>query len=167
MAEIIVRARAKVGIIALVDEATGDQEVRKSGPPVETPGAYREDMQEWAGMFPEEFWLELARLESTRCSPRHRPLRWGRYVMLFVYDALDQDVGRKLRELNPNPHYRNDHQWLKDFGRQRVNDQIQRVIAVMKMCDDMPQFKRSFERVFGRAHQMELAGFDWGDMQAA
>jgi hypothetical protein len=56
---------------------------------------------------------------------------------------------------------------LKDFGRQKVNDQIQRVIAVMKMCDDMPQFKRSFDRVFSRSHQMELLGFDWDDARAA
>lgn len=40
-------------------------------------------------MFPEEFWLELARLEGIRYAPRSRPLRWGRHVMMFVYDAID------------------------------------------------------------------------------
>jgi len=54
-------------------------------------------------MLPEEFWLELARLESVRYSPRSRPLRWGKYVMMFVYDAIDKDVGKTLREKNPNP----------------------------------------------------------------
>ena len=51
-------------------------------------------------MFPTEFWLELARLEGIRYSPRSRPLRWGKYIMAFVYDAVDSDVGNTLRELN-------------------------------------------------------------------
>ena len=29
-------------------------------------------------------------------SARSRPLRWGKYVMLFVYDAIDGDVGKEL-----------------------------------------------------------------------
>ena len=43
-----------------------------------------EDMQEWVRTFPEEFWHELARLEGIRYSPKHRPIRWGKYVMRFV-----------------------------------------------------------------------------------
>lgn len=165
MAEIVVRACAKVGIIALVDEATGYQEVRKKrNLQIKLQAFIAEDMQEWARMFPDEFWYELARLEGTRYSPRHRPLRWGKYVMMFVYDAVDADVGTRLREINPNPHHKqNHHQWLQDFGRQKVHDQIQRVIAVMKTCDDMGQFRRQFDRVFSRSYQMELGGMDWDD----
>ena len=60
-----------------------------------------------------EFWLELARLEGIRYSPRNRPLRWGRYVMMFVYDAVDPDVGRELRKINPDPHFlKNHHMWI-------------------------------------------------------
>jgi hypothetical protein len=46
--------------------------------------------------------------------------------MAFVYDAVDGDIGKELREINPNPrHRRNHHQWLKEFGREKVNNQIQ------------------------------------------
>ena len=100
-------------------------------------------------MFPEEFWLELARLEGIHYSPRNRPLRWGRYIMMFVYDAIDPDVGKTLREKNPNPHHRmNHHQWLKQWGRQRVNDQIQKVVTIMQLCDNMEEFRKKFARVF-------------------
>lgn len=154
VAETVIRACAKVGIIALVDEATGYQEVRKKNAlRLKLQAFISEDMQEWARMFPEEFWLELARLEGTRYSPRNRPLRWGKYVTMFVYDAIDGDIGQKLREINPHPqHRRNHHQWLKEFGREKVNNQIQQVIAIMKLCDDMPEFRRKFDRVYGKAY---------------
>jgi hypothetical protein len=165
-AEIVVRACAKVGIIALVDEATGYQEVRqKRALQLKLQAFIAEDMQEWARMFPEDFWYELARLESTHYSPKHRPLRWGKYVMAFVYDAIDADVGRELRTINPNPRHRqNHHQWLRDFGKEKVNNQIQQVIAVMKLCDDMADFKRKFAKVFRKSPlQLSFDGVDWRD----
>jgi len=114
-AEIIIRACAKVGIIALIDEATGYQKVRaKNALQLKLQAFIADELQEWARMFPEEFWYELARLEGVRYSARSRPLRWGRYVMMFVYDAIDPDVGKELRKKNPSPRFmRNHHQWLK------------------------------------------------------
>jgi hypothetical protein len=158
-AEIIVRSCAKVGIIALVDEATGFQEVRKKRAlQIKLQAFIAEDMQEWARMFPSEFWFELARLEGIHYSPRNRPLRWGKYVMAFVYDAIDEDMGKALRQVNPDPHFKqNDHQLLTDFGRQQVHDQIQRVVTIMKLCTDMKDFRRKFDRVFKKtANQMSF-----------
>lgn len=163
MAEVIVRASAKVGIIALIDEATGYQKVReKRALQLKLQAFIAEEMQEWAKMFPDEFWYELARLEGVHYSPRHRPLRWGKYVMAFVYDAIDEDVGTTLREVNPNPrHGKNHHQWLREHGRQKVNDQIQRVVTIMKLCDDMHDFRKKFARVFATGPtQLELELLD-------
>jgi hypothetical protein len=94
-AEIITRACAKLGIIALIDEATGYQAFRKKQElQLKLQAFIAEDLQEWALMFPHEFWFELARLEGVHYSPRSRPLRWGKYIMAFVYDAVDGDVGK-------------------------------------------------------------------------
>lgn len=160
-ADIILRSCAKVGIIALIDEATGYQEVRqRNALQLKLQAFIADDMQEWAKMFPDEFWLELARLEHTHYSPRSRPLRWGKYVMAFVYDAIDGDVGKELRRINPNPHFgRNHHQWLKEFGRGRVRDHINQVIGVMKLCRDMDDFNDKFGYVF-RKDPMQLTFFD-------
>lgn len=163
-AEIIIRSCAKVGIIALIDEATGYQEARaKNALQLKLQAFIADDIQEWARMFPEEFFYELARLEGVRYSPRSRPIRWGRYVMMFVYDAIDPEIGNELRKRNPNPHFKkNHHQWLKEFGRQRVNDQIQRVIATMKACDEMDEFREKFARVFKKTPlQMSFDDIDW------
>jgi hypothetical protein len=149
-AEIVMRACAKTGIIALVDEATGFQRVRaQNALQLKLQAFIAEELQEWARLFPDEFWYELARLEGVRYSPRHRPLRWGRYIMMFVYDAVDEDVGRALREKNPNPRFlRNHHQWLKQHGREKVNNQVQRVITIMKLCSNMDEFRDKFAQVF-------------------
>jgi P63C domain len=148
--EIILRSCAKVGIIALIDEATGFQEVRKKRAlQIKLQAFIAEEMQVWAQMFPPEFWFELARLEGIHYSPRNRPLRWGKYVMAFVYDAIDKDMGKALRTINPDPHYKqNDHQLLTDFGRQQVHDQINKVVTIMKLCEDMKDFRAKFDRVF-------------------
>lgn len=165
-AEIIVRACAKIGIIALIDEATGYQEFRaKRSLQLKLQAFIAEELQEWARTFPDEFWYELARLEGIRYSPRSRPLRWGKYIMMFVYDTIDKDVGKELRKKNPNPHFRkNHHQWLKEFGKQKVHDQIQRVVTIMKLCENMDEFKSKFNRVFKKTPlQLSFADFDWGE----
>lgn len=162
--EIITRACAKVGIIALIDEATGYQQFRKKQElQLKLQAFIADDMQEWARMFQDEFWFELARLEGIHYSARSRPLRWGKYIMAFVYDAIDGDVGKELRKKNPDPHFRqNHHQWLKEFGRQKVHDQIERVITIMKLCDSMEDFKVKFSKVFKKTAISEFQmNFDW------
>jgi P63C domain len=148
--EIILRSSAKIGIIALIDEATGYQEVRKKRAlQVKFQAFIAEEMQEWARMFDSEFWIELARLEGVRYSPRNRPLRWGKYITAFVYDAIDKDISKALKAIIPDPHYQNNlHQLLTDWGRQQVHDQIQKVTTIMKLCRDMKDFREKFDHVF-------------------
>jgi P63C domain len=161
--EIITRACAKVGIIALIDEATGYEAFKKKRDlQLKLQAFIAEDLQEWALMFPPEFWFELARLEGVHYSPRSRPLRWGKYIMAFVYDAIDGDVGKELRKKNPDPHFKqNHHQWLKEFGRQKVHDQIERVITIMKLCDDMDDFRLKFAKVFKKSALDPQMSFAW------
>lgn len=162
-AEIVTRACAKVGIIALIDEATGYQEFRKKQElQLKLQAFIAEDLQEWALMFPQEFWFELARLEGVHYAPRSRPLRWGKYIMAFVYDAVDGDVGKELRKKNPEPHFKqNHHQWLKEFGRQKVHDQIERVITITKLCDNMDDFRQKFAKVFKKSAIDPQMSFMW------
>jgi hypothetical protein len=159
-AEIIMRSCAKVGIIALIDEATGYQQVRKKRAlQIKFQAFIAEEMQDWAEMFPPDFWFELARLEGIHYSPRNRPIRWGKYIMAFVYDAIDKDVSKAIKTINPDPHYKqNLHQLLTDWGRQQVHDQIQRVTTIMKLCENMKDFRQKFDRVFKKtALQMTFA----------
>ena len=162
MAEIIVRASAKVGIIALVDEATGYQKVRRDRDlQLKLQAFIADDMQEWARMFPQDFWYELARLEGIKYSPRHRPLALGqvrhglrlrrhrpRYRSGTTQDQSEPEVPEK-----PSP-------VVAGIRAERVNNQIQQVIAVMKTCDDMDEFRKRFARVFRNEPEQGSCLFD-------
>src|SRR5260221_7668110 len=77
--------------------------------------------------------------------------------MAFVYDAIDKDVGKELRKKNPNPHFKkNHHQWLKEFGKDKLIGQIQRVITIMKLCTYMADFRQKFSRVFDKSPFKQL-----------
>jgi P63C domain len=163
-ADLIVRACARVGIEALIDEATGYQEVRaKNALQVKLQLFIAEQMGDWVKRFPDEFWVQLARLEGVKYSGRQRPWRWGKYVMRFVYDAIDPDVSKRLTDINPDPAKgHNHHQHLTGFGQKELNDHLQQVIAVMRLCDDMDEFKRKFPRAFPTGpYQLELSGLGW------
>jgi len=163
-ADLIVRACARVGIEALIDEATGYQEVRaKNALQVKLQLFIAEQMGEWVKRFPDEFWVQLARLEGVKYSGRQRPLRWGKYVMRFVYDAIDSDVAKRLADINPDPAKgHNHHQHLTKFGQKELNNHLQQVIAVMRLCDDLDEFKRKFPRAFPTGpYQLEFGGIGW------
>jgi hypothetical protein len=165
--EIILRSCAKIGIIALIDEATGYQQVRKKRAlQIKFQAFIAEDMQEWAVMFKPDFWYELARLEGVHYSPRNRPIRWGKYIIAFVYDAIDKDISRALKAAIPDPHYQqNLHQMLTDWGRQQVHDQIERVVTIMKLCDNMDEFRQKFARVFKKTAIPNQLNFTWDSEQ--
>jgi hypothetical protein len=152
-AEIIIRACAKIGIIALIDEATGYQKVRaENALKLKLQAFISEDLQEWVRMFPEDFFIQLARLENVHYSPKSRPIRWGKYVLAFVYAAVDKDVAKALKERIPNPqHGQNLHQLLKEYGKEKVIAQIYQVLGIMKTCKDMDEFKQKFDYIFKEA----------------
>lgn len=163
-ADLIVRACARVGIEALIDEATGYQEVRaKNALQVKLQLFIAEQMGDWVKRFPDEFWMQLARLEGVKYSGQKRPWRWGKYVMRFVYEAIDPDVSKKLADINPDPAKgHNHHQHLTTFGQKELNDHLQQVIAVMRLCNDMDDFKRKFPRAFPTGPiQLEFTGIGW------
>ena len=148
VSESIVRAAATVGITGLVDEATGYAKVRaKQSAQWAIQASIAEDIGAWASRFPKDFWVELARLDGVT-SWNHPPLGWARYVVLFVYDAIDPDVGRELRRSADDPGFRPTvRQWLEDVGRQRIDSRMASVVSAMRACPDMDAFGAAFAKV--------------------
>jgi hypothetical protein len=73
------RACAKVGIIALIDEATGYQGIPKKAELQLKLQAFIAEVCRNGRSFPQEFWFELARLEGVHLLAALSPLRWGKY----------------------------------------------------------------------------------------
>ena len=90
-ASMFVAACAKVGLDALVDEATGYQYDRAEDALRVKLRAYLEDeMRKWEKTFPDELWVEFGRLTNWRGAATKRPKYWGKLVMELIYDTSIQ-----------------------------------------------------------------------------
>ena len=154
--EILVRGFARVGIIALVDEATGFQEVRARRA-LETilENFIADELLKWAKRFPDEFYREMARLRGLRYSEiaTKRPAYIGRLTNDLVYDRLAPGVLRELKRKNPKDDkgrrkYKH-HQWLtEDVGNPRLREHLAAVIALMRASTNWRNFYSLLQRAF-------------------
>lgn len=151
-ASIFLAAVAKVGLDALIDEATGYQEVREKDALEVKLRAYLEDeMRKWEKTFPDELWMEFGRLTNWKGSIHKRPKYWGKLVMELIYEYLDPDVAQWLRENAPKPRGgQNYHQWLSSqYGLQKLVQHIWQVIGMAKTCNTLPELKQRMAETFG------------------
>ena len=100
--EIMVRAFARVGIIALVHEATGYQEVRDREALQEILKRYiSDDLLSWARTFPMEFYKQVFRLKGWNWNDGRMSPIMGSIVNDLVYARLAPGVLEELRKRNP------------------------------------------------------------------
>lgn len=151
-ADVLIRALAKVGIVALVDEATGYQRDRGHDALRMLLERYiAEGLQKWIHTFPDTFFAELDRLyDNAPTTPRSRPQYYGRFINKYVYDPIEHGyVKAELDKLNITDEGKRRarfHQWLTDEGRTILTRQIGKVEGIMEMCDDIDQFKEVAKR---------------------
>jgi hypothetical protein len=146
-------ACAKVGLIALIDEATGYQYIRRQDAlQVKLKLFLEEEMRKWEKTFPDELWLEFGRLTKWQGPIHSRPKYWGKLVAEIIYEYLDPDVAEWLRTNVPEPrHGRNYHQWLSSqYGLQRLVQHIWMVIGMSKTCFNIQELREKVGLQFGR-----------------
>lgn len=165
-AELLIRALAHVGIIALVDEATGYQSVRARHALEKILETFiAEELRKWAKTFPDDFYKEMFRLRGWEYKPWTvaRPAVIGHFTNNLVYDRLAPGALEELKKKNPKqPSGRRQHkhfQWLtEDVGDPRLREHLSAVIALMKAANDWGQFKKMVDRALPRyGDTMELA----------
>lgn len=151
-ADVLVRALARVGIVALVDEATGYQRDRGHDALRLLLEKYiAEGLQKWIHTFPNSFFAELDRLyDNAPTTPRSRPQYYGRFINKYVYDPIEHGyVKAELDKLNITDEGKRRarfHQWLTDEGRTILTRQIGKVEGIMEMCNDIDHFKQVARR---------------------
>lgn len=163
-AEILVRGLARVGILALVDEATGYQEVRARDELQRILEAYVQvELRPWIKTFPDEFFREIYRLQGWDYRPgtSKRSPYVGKLVNKYVYAQLPKGVLQELRRLNPRNEkgYRTHkhHQFLTvDTGNVHLDRQISTVTTLMRIARDKREFEELFERAFSPQIQLPL-----------
>lgn len=146
-------ACANVGLIALIDEATGYQYDRAGDALRVKLKAYLEDeMRKWEKTFPDELWQEFGRLTNWKGSVTQRPKYWGKLVNELVYEYLDADVAKWLKENVPKPRHRQTyHQWLSEqYGLKKLVEHIWMLIGMARACKTMAELRDKKAETSGR-----------------
>lgn len=145
-ANAILRACSKIGIIALVDEVTGYQYARAENELQFKLKLYlSEEMRGWEKTFPDDLWIQFARLTHWSGTPtKNRPRHWGYFVMDLIYRSLDPDVAKYLKENKPEPKRgQNYHQWFnEDYGVKKLREHINRIIGMAQAADSISELKQ-------------------------
>ncbi|OON99223.1 MAG: hypothetical protein ATN35_01740 [Epulopiscium sp. Nele67-Bin004] len=150
--EILVRSLAKVGIIALVDEATGYQYDRKHDALRYILAQYiDEGLREWIKTFPDEFFNQLDRLyDNEDTKPNARPKYYGKFINQYIYEPIEKGIVKeelnKLNITDTGERKARFHQWLTEFGKVQLKTQIIRVLAIMEVSDSLEKFKSTVRK---------------------
>jgi hypothetical protein len=163
-AKILLTAFAKVGVTALIDEATGFQQVR-------SPDALRvlvqqyieEERREWEKQFPDEYYDELNRLYGSKrltttgsgAVIQNRPQHFAKFTRSYVYYPLANGaVLEELDRVNPKIDKKGTrkarfHQHLNEgYGIEKLKRQVGEILTLIKVSDTVGQFKKLFARRF-------------------
>ncbi|MEX0749672.1 MAG: P63C domain-containing protein [Dehalococcoidia bacterium] len=103
-AEILVRGLAHTGIIALVDEATGFQELRAKDALARILEAFvAKEIQAWVQTFPDDYYRHLFRLRGLDypADSVRRPQYFGHLTNDFIYKRLAPGVLDELKKVTP------------------------------------------------------------------
>ncbi len=151
--EVILCGLATVGIIALVDDATGFVEQRERTELEKLCSAYiSEELRQWTSKFPNEFFKQIYRLYgwSYPNVKNNHPKCVGNFINKYIYDRLPPGVKDGLKtkcppNINGNRTHRF-HQFLTDVGDNNLNNQIVQTISYMKIAKNVKELDDILER---------------------
>jgi P63C domain len=163
-ARILLQAFAKVGVTALIDEATGYQQVRDPNALRILVQQYIEaEKREWEKQFPDDYYDELNRLYGSKrltttgsgAVIQNRPQHFARFTRSHVYQPLENGaVLEELDRINPKIDKKGTrrarfHQHLTlGYGIEKLKRQVGEVMTLMKVSDTVGQFRRLFAKRF-------------------
>lgn len=163
-AEQLVAGLANVGILALVDEATGYQYDRAREDLQKILAAHiREELRPWVRVFPHEFFKQIYRVHGWdyREGKTRHPQYVGKLVNKLIYGPLPPPVLIELRERNPVTNGRRrhkHHQYLTDdTGIPHLDRQIAVATVVLTLSKNPKDMQRKFSAIFSApSDQLEL-----------
>lgn len=147
-AEILMRGLAHIGVIALVDEATGYQNYRDRQALQKILEEFiAKELQPWVKTFPDDYYENLFRLKAWTYKPldTSRPGVVGKYTNNLIYERLAPGVLQELQKLTPkNESGRRRHKYFQKLtpekGHPKLKEHISNIIVLMKVNDDWHTF---------------------------
>lgn len=150
-ASMFLSACAKVGLEALIDEATGYQYERaEDALQVKLRAFIADELRAWEKTFPDELWAEFGRLTGWKGSLHSRPKWWGKLVIEMIYDTLDPDVATYLKDNKPPAGVHWHRQLTGNIGARALVSRCWEVIGMSKTCNNMRELRDRVAEHYGR-----------------
>lgn len=148
---VLLSSCAKVGLIALIDEATGHQYERaEDALQVKLRAFIAEELRDWEKTFPDELWQEFGRLTNWTGALHSRPKWWGKLVIELIYDTLDPDVAEYLKSHKPEPGVHWHRQLTENLGVRQLVSRCYEVIGMAKTCRDIGELRQRVAEHYGK-----------------
>jgi hypothetical protein len=152
-AEILVRALAKLGVIAWVDEATGYQYDRpRKDLEQQLKQFLSEDLRRYVETFPAEYFKQLCRLRGVEMRPDMRlPQYFGKLTNNLVYRRIAPGLLKKLKERRGERGRKSNKifQWMsEDVGVRALLLHLGSVIGFMKSHTNYEAFQKQLDVVY-------------------
>jgi hypothetical protein len=160
--DILVRGLAQVGIIALVDEATGYQRDRAADALAKILEAFiAKELQPWVKTFPPDYYEQLFRLRGLDY-PQYtvkRPQYFGLLTNDIVYKRLAPGVLAELRKVVPRnedgrPTAKYFQKLATNVGYPKLREHLGSVVTLMKLSGDYRDFMEKLNRIHPAYGQM-------------
>lgn len=158
--EILIRGFARVGIVALVDEATGYQYDRERFELQKILNAYiSEEILKWQLTFTDDFYKEVYRLWGLPFIPKYiknKPSFIGKLTKKYIYDLLPRGVVDKIKEKTGKTEKGNwKYKWHQsltpEVGKEHLKKQIIEVTTLMSISQSKEQFHSLFQQKYHKA----------------
>lgn len=155
-AELLMRGLARVGIVALVDEATGYQQVRTRDALAKILDEFvAKELQPYLTTFPPDFYGEMFRLRGynpSAAEASRRPQYFGKLTNDIVYSRLAPGVLEELKAVQERgstgrPKHKLYQRLTANTGYPKLREHLGSVVTLMRLSDDWDEFKRHLDRM--------------------
>jgi hypothetical protein len=157
--EILIRGFARVGIIALIDEATGYQYDRERFELQKILNAYVSDeILKWQLTFTDDFYKQVFRLWDLPFIPKYiknKPSFIGKLTTKYIYEGLPKGIISKIKENTGKTEKGNwKYKWHQsltpEIGREHLKKQIIEVTTLMEVSQSKEQFNGLFQQKYNK-----------------
>ena len=163
------RGFARVGIIALIDEATGYQRDRAKDALASILEAFiAKELQPWIRTFPSAFYEEIFRLRGLEypSGSVQRPQYFGILTNDIVYKRIAPGILDELKRVTPKDEAGRHKQKLfqhltSNIGYPKLREHLGSVVAIMKLSSGWHDFMGKLDRLHPRYGETIPLPFDY------
>lgn len=138
LSEVLIKTLSRVGIIGLIDEATGYQQIR----PRDALESYlnkllSRELASWCKRFPDEFYENIYKLKRWPefSTSKNKYSCVGNYTNDIVYSRIGKDVLDELKQRTPDTSKESMHQWLSvDTGHPMLSQHLYSIIGLQRLA---------------------------------